>query len=270
MTWMLFLPLRLLFRLPLRLVLEIKLIILGVLAGMAIAYGRQLKQDHATWGLVSADIERSLPGDDLVADARVVETRSLSVDAPPAAVWPWIVQMGYGRGGWYSFDKLDRPWGPDAGATDGDGFGSADSILPDYQDLAVGDVMPTHPGGGFDVRVVERDRALVLYLDAQMVKRQMQELAADDDDDDADAADFGSMPDFTLSWAFVLEPEAEGRTRLVTRFRASTDESGMPQRLGMPFIGYGVFALTRKQMLGIKERAERAARESAEEAASAG
>src|SRR3972149_3519677 len=66
-----------------------------------------------------------------------------------------------------------------------------------------------------------------------------------------------TMPEFRATWAFVLEPESGERTRLIERFRVWTVDAGLPQRLGMPLMGYGVFAMTRKHMLGVKERSER-------------
>ena len=67
-----------------------------------------------------------------------------------------------------------------------------------------------------------------------------------------------TLPDFRVSWAFVLEDTPDGGTHLIERFRVRSGEPSLPQRLGMPFMGYGVFVMTRKQMLGIKRRAERA------------
>ena len=64
------------------------------------------------------------------------------------------------------------------------------------------------------------------------------------------------MPEFRATWSFSLEPEADDKTRLVERFRVWTAEAGLPQKLGLPMMGYGVFAMTRKHMLGVKERAE--------------
>ena len=72
-----------------------------------------------------------------------------------------------------------------------------------------------------------------------------------------------TMPEFRATWAFILEPEAGGKTRLVERFRVWTAEAGMPQKLGMPMMGMGVFAMTRKHMLGVKERAEASPRATA-------
>ncbi|MFV2063211.1 MAG: hypothetical protein ACC726_06815 [Chloroflexota bacterium] len=247
-------PLKFMFKLVLRL----KLIAVSMLAGMAIAFYLQLREQQKSWGVVPTDVKRSLAGDDLIANPGVVETRSLVVDAAPAAVWPWLVQMGYGRGGWYSYDKLDIKGN------------SADSILADFQELAVDDIVPTHSGGGFVVKVVDPGRALVLYLDDELVKSQMEAAIAEKGDaalDDIDQILPGgmrlpggmgdkTMPEFRATWTFILEPEAGGKTRLVERFRVWTAEAGLPQKLGMPMMGLGVFAMTRKHMLGVKERAE--------------
>jgi len=242
----------------LKLGLRMRLIVFSFFAGFAAALLVQLREEQRTWGVMPKDAERELPGDELIAVADVSETRSLPIAAAPEAVWPWLVQMGFGRGGWYSYDKMDM-----------DGS-SADSILADFQDLAVGDIVPTHPGGGFEARIVEPERALVLYLDSELVNGELE--AAEDEAEVADGdesvpislgaagalGDF-AMPDFRATWAFVLEPEPDGSTRLVERMRFWTGDGGMPQRLGLPFMGLGVFVMTRKHMLGVKERAERLA-----------
>ena len=233
-------------------IVRVKLAIVTAAAvGLLVAGWLRLRWEHATWGLVPADQARTLPGDDLVPDADIVETRSLDVAAPPSAVWPWLVQMGYGRGGWYSYDQLDMR-GP-----------SARTIDPDLQALAEGDLVPTHPGGGFIARIVDAPRALVLYLDSAIAREQ---LASREGAAPATmpgglkvAGSMGemTMPDFRVSWAFVLEDGTDGGTHFIERFRVRTGEPSLPQRLGMPFMGYGVFVMARKQMLGIKARAER-------------
>src|SRR5688500_9140544 len=142
--------------------IRVKLAVVAVtFGGLLVAGWMRLRRDHATWGLVPADGARALPGDDLVPDADIVETRSLDIAAPPSAVWPWLVQMGYGRGGWYSYDQVGTR-GPSAG-----------TIVPELQELADGDLVPTHPGGGFVARVVDAPHALVLYLDATLVRDQL-------------------------------------------------------------------------------------------------
>ena len=207
---------------------------------------------YRTWGVELAEAERTLPGDELVTEPTASDTRGLTIDAPPEAVWPWLVQMGHGRGGWYGYGVLDRSWSP-IGAAAGR---SAESILPQFQDLAAGDLVPTHKGGGFVARIVEADHALVLYLDDGIVREQTQALADEGSEGAARVVtEMQDMPAFVLSWAFMLEPEAGGRSRLVERIRMHMEMSG-PQRRGVPFLGLGAFALMRSQMLGIKRRAE--------------
>lgn len=223
------------------------LIALAGAAGFAAGLYRQLAAARQTWGVRPSETERALPGDELVPDAIVSETRGIDIDAPPDAVWPWLVQMGYGRAGWYSYDRIDM-----------DGH-SADVILDDLQALAEGDRVPTHPGGGFEVRTLRPNEALVLYLDTELVN------AADEDEETplglqgAGVMGDMAMSEFRTSWAFVLEPAAGGRTRLIERMRLWAPESGGPQRLAMPLMGLAVFVMTRKQMLGLKQRAERQA-----------
>jgi hypothetical protein len=213
-----------------------------------------------TWGIVPEDQVRVLPGDELVADAEGVDTRSLEIQAPPERVWPWLVQMGYGRGGWYSYDQLDM------------NHPSLDHVAPELQSLAPGDVVPTHPAGGFEVKVLEPERALVLYADRDLMLAQAERAGAGGPETGrpaeatpanlraTGAALEQAMPgDFRASWAFVLDPTTDGRTRLVERFRVTMAPAD-PARPVPPFIrtllGFGVFVMTRRQMLGIRDRVE--------------
>lgn len=207
----------------------------------------RLRELYRTWGRRPEDAGMDLPGDDLVADAGMVDTRSIDIDAPAAEVWPWLVQMGFGRGGWYSYDRMDM-----LGS-------SADRILPELQSLAVGDIVPTHPGGGFRVEVIDPERALVLYFDSAMATAQAGvpeapplPLQA------AGAMGAATMPEFRASWTFALRPLGGHRTRLIERLRLWAPAPGPVGRLGLPMMGFGVFLMTRKQMLGIRSRAERA------------
>ena len=205
------------------------------------------------WGR-RRDDSGPLPGDDLVDEATAIETRGIEINATPDEVWPWLVQMGYGRAGWYSYDALDM------------NAPSADHVRSDLSELKVGDVMPTHPGGGFAVRVLDAPRALVLYSDTELVRRQAEEAkAASTADGPVNIRATGAFmataqpADFAASWAFVLEPSANG-TRLIERFRVRFGADDRPW-LGvtMPVMGFGVFLMMRKQMLGIRDRAERSA-----------
>jgi PPOX class probable F420-dependent enzyme len=168
---------------------------------------------------VADEVERSLPGDELVADAKIGWTHAITIGARPAAVWPWLVQMGCRRAGWYSYDGLDNGAVP-----------SADRILPELQRVQVGDILPQTPTAEdrFVVRVVEPERALVL----------------------GDAA--GSM-----SWAFVLEPVGETGTRLITRSRGAYDRVALGLMLRV--VWHPVhFGMQRRQLLNLKRLVEAA------------
>jgi hypothetical protein len=238
-----------------RLVIRLKVIVVSMGVGAAIAYGLSARQASRTWGLDAADVGRELPGDGLVDEPDHVETRSLVIDALPASIWPLLMRLGYGRGGWYSYPVLDRAWRPigppsrRAGATAG---------TPDG-DLAEGDIVPTDPDGGLVARVVEAERALVLYLDDATLRERLERQAAEGSDQARQVLDdLDEMPSFGLSWAFVLEPEPGGRTRLVERVRLRMEVGGA-QRRALPFMGLGLFAVMRRQMIGIKQRVENAA-----------
>lgn len=157
------------------------------------------------WGVHRADHERDLPGDELLPDAAHQITQAVTIEAPPEAVWPWLVQMGCRRGGFYSIDLLDNGRRP-----------SAREVHPELQDLAVGDVVAATPEGddGFEVLVLEPDRLLVLG-------------GLFDGDEERQLAFVAERPEhfWQVTWAFVLEPTADGATRLITRARAAHDSS---------------------------------------------
>lgn len=171
------------------------------------------------WGATDAEVVARLPGDDRVADATYVSTRAVTIHAPPRDVWPWLAQMGYRRGGLYSYDWLDRMFGYlDAPSTD--------RVLPEFQELKAGDVIPMGRGPSWPVVEVEPERTLVLEPVAGVV-----------------------------TWAFTLAPIDEDTTRLVTRVRFRVEPT-MRDRLVMVAMDPAAFIMTRKMLLGIKHRAE--------------
>ena len=181
----------------------------------------------ARWGLAAGGADaRALAGDDLVPEADVVETRAIDIDAPPDEVWPWLAQLGYGRGGWYGFAALDRPWSPGGGP--------------------IGEQRRRHPRGvpgpGRGRRRADPSRAavssaawsspaeaLVLYLDDTMVREQVEELAwpRRAATRPPTASTWTCRP-IAVSWAFVLEDAPGGRTRLIERLRLHIEAQRRP------------------------------------------
>jgi hypothetical protein len=209
---------------------------------------------YRTWGIDPAEVGKALPGDELVPEPTACDTRGLTIDAPPEAVWSWLVQMGYGRGGWYSYDAVDMK-----------GASSA-TIMPEHQSLAVGDLVPTDPGGGFVVKVLEPERALVLYIDPEVLARRKAATMPVAEATPGLAAsgrflETALPPQFTAAWAFVLEPLEGGRTRLLERFRIRLDGASASSRFLGPLLDLGLFVMTQRQMLGIRARAEKLARD---------
>lgn len=227
-------------------------------AAATTAYAVVVRPWWRAWGVDPADAAVEFAGEDLVPDATVVETRGVEIDAPPDAVWPWLVQMGYNRAGWYSYDLVDMK-----GA-------SVDKILPELQHLAVGDLVPNSPDTAFVVRSLEPGQALVLYADEKTVEEQVATARARKaagkavEGTPANLRAAGkmmpAMAGFAASWALVLRPLDEGRrTRLVERFRVRMPAPEGPAAAALAgAFGFGVFAMTRKQMLGIRDRAEAA------------
>src|SRR5688500_20401961 len=101
------------------------------------------------------DKRRLLPGDAMISDPIFTSTHAITINAPPEQVWPWIAQMGAGRAGWYSWDAIDNGGTP-----------SATSIMPAFQTVVSGDVMPAIPGAtdAFVVAAVDAPRDLVLKI----------------------------------------------------------------------------------------------------------
>lgn len=226
----------------------------AAIASAGAAFGFvQARTAFRTWGVEPDEAERKLPGDELVPEAEAVDTRGIDIGAPPDEVWPWLVQMGYGRAGWYSYDELDMD------------HPSAERIVPELQQVEVGDVFPTHPGGGFEVKIVEPAKALVLYSDRALVTAQAEAAGQGLETASTNVRATGayldrSMPgDFQASWSFVLEPRPEGRTRLIERFRGRMEpleDRPAPPAIAGKALLFGLFVMVRRQMLGIRDRAE--------------
>lgn len=212
----------------------------GVAAAGSVAAYAIARSWFVRWGATPAEEQDPLRGDELIAQPTVVTTRAITIDAPADAVWPWLVQMGQDRGGLYSYDWLESLFGLE--------FHNADRIVPEWQHLEVGDIIRSAPasagpGGGFAVVGVEPGRSIVTVVGdpAEMVPR----------------AQAGPLPD-GCSWAFVLQRIDDRHTRLLVRLRARFGFPGPAEWLAGRLLEPVHFVMERKQLLGIKSRAERA------------
>jgi hypothetical protein len=211
----------------------------GLLAGAAAVvtgYIRFVRPRTLTWGATPEEVSSPLPGDDLVR-GQYVTTHAITIARPAALVWPWLVQMGYQRGGWYSYDWLERA----AGIGDFADGGSARRILPDLQSLVPGDSVGLSPNGGFTVVGLEPERSLVLQI-------PMDPLTGG-------PASNRSRVVLDWTWAFVLQPTEHG-CRLIIRVRGDV----RPRWLAFtfPLLDPVHLVMERKMLQTIQQRAEAA------------
>lgn len=184
-----------------------------------------------TWGATPAEAGMRLPGDQLLPRADLMATRGITVAASPAQVWPWLLQLGQGRGGFYSYDALENLIGCD--------IHSADRIVPTWQHLAVGDEVHLHPEVALSVAAVEPDHALVLRGAISAT------------------GDQPSAP-YDFTWAFVLRDDGAGTTRLLVRERYAYLQPAAAA-LVEP-VAVVSFVMTQRMLRGIRDRAERVGR----------
>lgn len=172
------------------------------------------------WGATDDEVARRMPGDDLVRRADFNATRAVTIHARPEHVWPWLVQIGSGRAGWYSYDRIDNA-----------GVPSATAIIPELQHMEVGDLVPMVVGKeiGPWVKELEPNRRM-LWWDRK--------------------------GEFT--WEWLLEPSGDGGTRLINRIR-ETAHPWTRRMLYEVVAANGDIVMIRKCLLGIKARTEQLA-----------
>jgi hypothetical protein len=198
----------------------------------------------------------SLPGDELIPFPGKIITHSIIINAPTKVVWPWLVQLGAGRAGWYSHDRIDNGGTP-----------SAKGIIPELQHIEVGDIMPAVPNSkdAFIIREVQIGKALVLVVPIMTAV----------EDTDTKRRMTGPL---RVSWALVLESLNGERTKLISRGRISTDWltysrvsnkkpifiervygllKRMPWFLLQPIATLGHYFMESRMLRGVKVRAEK-------------
>jgi len=193
----------------------------ALISGAVTMYPILWRKRCLTWGATADEANGSMPGDDLLPDPDLLSTRAITIAAPPSRIWPWLVQMGSGRGGAYTYDWVENLLGLD--------MHSAKEILPQFQDLTVGDVLPIGSRGPrLHVEVLQPEHALVLRSE-----------------------------DGNWVWAFVLNP-VDGASRLFSRNRIATpDASPLTRSVGDIVMVPGSLIMERKMLLGIQDRAQR-------------
>jgi hypothetical protein len=191
-----------------------------------VAAAAALRRRQLRWGATHAEITTPLAGDEVVPEPDLTATRAITIHAGADDVWPWIVQLGQGRGGFYSYDALENLVGCD--------IHSALEINPDWQHLDVGDAVRLAPELALNVAVAKPPRTLVLRG--------------------------GVMPGTTVApydftWTFDLSPVSAATTRLVVRERYAYTRWWA--RLMVEPLTVVSFLMSRRMLHGIRDRAER-------------
>jgi hypothetical protein len=179
---------------------------------------------YTGWGSTAEERQRALPGDDIVAEPRLVATRAITIRAPASAVWPWLAQMGQGRGGLYSYEKLENLARCD--------MHNADTIHPEWQSPAVGDKVRfgPEPYPFHYIRAIDPGRTLVLGSGAEEIRTP-------------------------ASWVFHVEP-IDGGVRLIARSRNGYEPGLMNWLIWRAITDPIYFIMERRMLIGIRDRAE--------------
>jgi hypothetical protein len=187
----------------------------------AVGYVKIWRPWQLSWGATADEVSSCLPGDDLVPKPMFNATRAITIAASPDQIWPWLVQVGLTRAGWYSYDLLDNLGRP-----------SAQRIIPELQQLAPGDIVPMSPDGkqGMAVHSIEAPHSMVW-----------------------------STPGET-SWAWQLDARPEGTTRVATRIRSRMRPNPLSVAFHL-LVELADFWMIRRMLLNLRERAERGPRD---------
>ncbi|HEY2802394.1 MAG TPA: hypothetical protein VGJ67_00580 [Actinomycetota bacterium] len=187
-------------------------------------------------GASRAEAREALPGDQIVPHPLGQTTHAISIDAPPASVWSWLVQLGYHRGGWYTPGWIDRVFF----SMENPG---AERILSEFQGLREGDTVPDGPPGTawFDVVELVPERHMVLHSTTHLFETTKR---------------LGVMTWVDWTWAFVLEELAPGTTRLVVRARAAAGPRPSADVMWHALIVPSDLLMATAMLRGIRRRAE--------------
>jgi len=195
---------------------------IGVMLVITTTYLLVARPGQMRWGATDAEFARAMPGDALSHDPTFLATRAITITATPEVIWPWLVQIGYGRAGFYGYDILENVGSPR-------GLRSADHIVPVLQRLAVGDPLPLSAAGGLMVNAIAPNRYLVWS---------------------------GTSGVYPGAFTWALYPIDAQHTRLVSRIQWSHHWL-QPKLLGMDlFTEFTDHLAVRKILQGVKDRSE--------------
>jgi hypothetical protein len=199
-------------------------VVIGIIAAfiiiiLVIMYS--VRSWYRSWSATTDEVNDRMPGDEEIGKANTIVTTAITIRSPVSDVWPWLVQMGYKRGGMYSYDWIDRL----LGILDRP---SSKEIIPEFQHLEVGDVIPMGSGPGWPVGAIEPNHSLLLVI---------------------------KEPGINVTWSFLLKETDRDTTRFILRIRTLIPMK-LLLRILTPMVIFGSFLMTRKMLLGIKQRAE--------------
>jgi hypothetical protein len=202
--------------------------VVTAIGGAVAAYVLLARPRHLRWGTIDPESSQPLPGDDLVTNPNLTATRAITVRASAEQVWPWIAQLGQGRGGFYSYDFLENLVGCD--------IHSAERIVPEWEDVGVGDEVRLHPEVALKVATLEPGHSLILRGGIPIGN---------------------TPPPYDFTWAFVLEDRPDNTTRLLVRERYAYNR-WWASLVVEPAEAVS-FVMSQKMLRGIRNRAERTA-----------
>jgi hypothetical protein len=194
------------------------IVIAAALVG-AVAFFQLYRPWELRWGATGEELARRMPGDEIVRRPTFDATRAVTIDASPEDIWPWLVQIGFGRAGWYSYDLFDNL-----------GRHSSERVVVDLQHIQVGDLVPLGPG--------EKSG---MFVKGFVVNRSML---------------WWTGKNGQTTWAWGLYPIPGGATRLVTRVRTPFSWAQPMSAVWLVLTEVADFPMMRKSLLGIKRRAE--------------
>jgi hypothetical protein len=204
-------------------------------AGLVGAYALAVRPRMLRWGATDEEVRRPYPGADLVSGGRRGATMAATINAPPSSLWPWLVQMGCDRAGWYSWDRLDNG-----------GVPSAERIHPEWQEIAVGDHLISKPDGStwFEVAAVDPNRFLALRASFDLRGRPFDPAGT-------------RPPHYTDSvWCFLLEKLPGDRTRLIVSGYADALPKALQGVLNFIFWEPAHWIMQTRQFANLERRAE--------------